>query len=234
MAAKWGRRKTCRGFVRRIRAVRARAVATERSRAVPGHGRDARRDRPRAAGRARHPHGGRPAGRAGAATGARRRPSRARPMAASPIPRRSASARSAPASPATTPTTHGLDVPLERIAVTTGSSAGFNLAFLAAFDHGDRIALAAPGYPAYRNLLQRARPGGRRHPGRRRHPLRAHAGDAGSRASPRSRLPACWSRARPIRAARVMRPAALGALIEAARRSRHPLHLRRDLPRPRL
>ena len=41
----------------------------------------------------------------------------------------------------------------DRIAVTTGSSAGFNLAFLAAFDHGDRIALAAPGYPAYRNLL---------------------------------------------------------------------------------
>ncbi len=49
---------------------------------------------------------------------------------------------------------HRLDVPMERIAVTTGSSAGFNLAFLAAFDHGDRIALAAPGYPAYRNLLQ--------------------------------------------------------------------------------
>ena len=48
---------------------------------------------------------------------------------------------------------HGVEVPLERIAVTTGSSAGFNLAFLAAFDPGDRIALAAPGYPAYRNLL---------------------------------------------------------------------------------
>src|SRR3954470_7335499 len=48
---------------------------------------------------------------------------------------------------------HGLDVPSERIVVTTGSSAGFNLAFLAAFDVGDRIALAAPGYPAYRNLL---------------------------------------------------------------------------------
>lgn len=49
--------------------------------------------------------------------------------------------------------THGIDIPMDRIAVTTGSSAGFNLAFLAAFDHGDRIALAAPGYPAYRNLL---------------------------------------------------------------------------------
>jgi aspartate/methionine/tyrosine aminotransferase len=45
-----------------------------------------------------------------------------------------------------------LEVPMERIAVTTGSSAGFNLAFLAAFDVGDRIALAVPGYPAYRNL----------------------------------------------------------------------------------
>lgn len=48
---------------------------------------------------------------------------------------------------------YGVDVPLERVAVTTGSSAGFNLAFLAAFDQGDRIALATPGYPAYRNIL---------------------------------------------------------------------------------
>jgi aspartate/methionine/tyrosine aminotransferase len=49
--------------------------------------------------------------------------------------------------------TYGITVSPERIAVTTGSSAGFNLAFLAAFDAGERIALAAPGYPAYRNLL---------------------------------------------------------------------------------
>jgi aspartate/methionine/tyrosine aminotransferase len=47
---------------------------------------------------------------------------------------------------------HGIDVPMERIAVTTGSSGGFNLAFLAAFDPGVRIAITAPGYPAYRNL----------------------------------------------------------------------------------
>lgn len=47
---------------------------------------------------------------------------------------------------------HGLDVPMEQVAITTGSSAGFNLAFLAAFDPGDRIAITAPGYPAYRNL----------------------------------------------------------------------------------
>lgn len=41
-----------------------------------------------------------------------------------------------------------------QIAVTTGSSAGFLLAFLAAFDVGDRLALAAPAYPAYRVLLK--------------------------------------------------------------------------------
>ena len=39
------------------------------------------------------------------------------------------------------------------IAVTLGSSLGFALAFLGAFDRGDRIALANPGYPAYRNLM---------------------------------------------------------------------------------
>jgi len=49
--------------------------------------------------------------------------------------------------------TYGLEVPLERIAVTTGSSGAFILGFLAAFEAGDRVALAAPGYPAYRNIL---------------------------------------------------------------------------------
>lgn len=48
---------------------------------------------------------------------------------------------------------YGLDVPPSRIAVTTGSSAAFNLAFLAMFDSGDRVAIAAPGYPAYRNIM---------------------------------------------------------------------------------
>jgi len=42
----------------------------------------------------------------------------------------------------------------DRIAVTTGSSAAFNLAFLAMFDVGDTIAITAPGYPAYRNILK--------------------------------------------------------------------------------
>ncbi|MCZ6588902.1 MAG: pyridoxal phosphate-dependent aminotransferase [Alphaproteobacteria bacterium] len=40
-----------------------------------------------------------------------------------------------------------------RVVVTTGSSGGFLLAFLSAFEAGDRVALAAPGYPAYRNIL---------------------------------------------------------------------------------
>jgi aspartate/methionine/tyrosine aminotransferase len=48
---------------------------------------------------------------------------------------------------------YGVDVPPGRIAVTTGSSAAFNLAFLAMFDPGDRVAIAAPGYPAYRNIM---------------------------------------------------------------------------------
>ena len=49
---------------------------------------------------------------------------------------------------------YGVEVPAERVVVTTGSSAGFNLAFLGAFDAGDRVAIAAPGYPAYKNLLR--------------------------------------------------------------------------------
>jgi aspartate/methionine/tyrosine aminotransferase len=48
---------------------------------------------------------------------------------------------------------YGADVAAERVIVTTGSSGGFPLAFLASFDAGDRVALAAPGYPAYRNIL---------------------------------------------------------------------------------
>ncbi|MEO9525850.1 aminotransferase class I/II-fold pyridoxal phosphate-dependent enzyme [Roseibium sp.] len=50
--------------------------------------------------------------------------------------------------------TYGVDVPVGRIMATTGSSAGFNLAFLSAFDPGDRVVLTAPGYPAYRNILK--------------------------------------------------------------------------------
>jgi aspartate/methionine/tyrosine aminotransferase len=48
---------------------------------------------------------------------------------------------------------HGLDIDPERIVVTTGSSGGFILAFLAAFETGDRVAMALPGYPPYRHIL---------------------------------------------------------------------------------
>jgi aspartate/methionine/tyrosine aminotransferase len=48
---------------------------------------------------------------------------------------------------------YGLDVDIDDIVVTTGSSGGFLLAFLAAFDAGDRVAIARPGYPCYRNVL---------------------------------------------------------------------------------
>jgi len=49
---------------------------------------------------------------------------------------------------------YGIAVPSRRIAVTTGASGAFILAFLAAFDAGARVAVAEPGYPAYRNILK--------------------------------------------------------------------------------
>src|SRR6202171_1753166 len=48
---------------------------------------------------------------------------------------------------------YGIAVDPARIAVTTGSSAGFILAFLALFEPGDRVAVALPGYPPYRHIL---------------------------------------------------------------------------------
>ncbi len=48
---------------------------------------------------------------------------------------------------------HGIDVDPDEVVVTTGSSGGFLLAFLAAFEAGARVAMARPGYPCYRNVL---------------------------------------------------------------------------------
>jgi aspartate/methionine/tyrosine aminotransferase len=48
---------------------------------------------------------------------------------------------------------YGVDLPIQRIAVTVGASGAFPLAFLAAFDPGDRIAMASPFYPPYVNIL---------------------------------------------------------------------------------
>ncbi|GJD94216.1 pyridoxal phosphate-dependent aminotransferase [Methylobacterium iners] len=49
--------------------------------------------------------------------------------------------------------TYGVAVPARRVVITTGSSAGFVLAFLSLFDAGDRVAVPQPGYPAYRSIL---------------------------------------------------------------------------------
>jgi aspartate/methionine/tyrosine aminotransferase len=48
---------------------------------------------------------------------------------------------------------YGVALDPARVVLTTGSSGAFILAFLASFDAGDRVALAAPSYPAYRNIL---------------------------------------------------------------------------------
>ncbi|WP_029005162.1 pyridoxal phosphate-dependent aminotransferase [Azorhizobium doebereinerae] len=48
---------------------------------------------------------------------------------------------------------YGFALDPERVVVTNGSSGGFILAFLALFEAGDRVAIAAPGYPPYRHVL---------------------------------------------------------------------------------
>jgi aspartate/methionine/tyrosine aminotransferase len=49
--------------------------------------------------------------------------------------------------------TSGIQVSLDDVVITTGSSGGFLLAFLAAFEPGDRVVMARPGYACYRNVL---------------------------------------------------------------------------------
>jgi aspartate/methionine/tyrosine aminotransferase len=48
---------------------------------------------------------------------------------------------------------YGVRVEPRSVAVTTGSSGGFLYTFLAAFEAGDTVVMARPGYPAYRNML---------------------------------------------------------------------------------
>jgi len=50
-------------------------------------------------------------------------------------------------------TRYGLTVAPSHVVATTGSSGAFIMSFLAAFDVGDKVAMAAPAYPAYRNIL---------------------------------------------------------------------------------
>ncbi|MBP0482856.1 pyridoxal phosphate-dependent aminotransferase [Sagittula salina] len=49
---------------------------------------------------------------------------------------------------------YNVDLDPARVVVTSGSSGGFVLAFTALFDAGDRVALGAPGYPSYRQILK--------------------------------------------------------------------------------
>jgi len=48
---------------------------------------------------------------------------------------------------------HGITVDPADVVITTGSTGGFLLAFLACFDVGTRVAVTSPGYPCYRNIL---------------------------------------------------------------------------------
>ena len=86
------------------------------------------------------------------------------------------------------PQWYDIDLDAERVVVTTGSSAGFMLAFLVAFEPGDRVAVPVPGYPPCPSK-----------------PMQRHAGRSPARrcwrsiASGRSR--ASWSALQPIRRA---------------------------------
>ena len=129
---------------------------------------------------------------------------------------------------------HGLDIDPERIVVTTGSSAGFMLAFLAAFDAGDRVAVALPGYPPYRHILSAlgCEPVG----------IETSADDA-LVASPARVFSRSIAR-EPLKGLIVASPAnPTGTMMTRGgarrtdplrRRCRHRGHLRRDLSRPRL
>ncbi len=48
---------------------------------------------------------------------------------------------------------YNVDLDPNRVVITSGSSAGFILAFTALFDSGDRVGIGAPGYPSYRQIL---------------------------------------------------------------------------------
>ena len=102
------------------------------------------------------------------------------------------------------PSYGGIDVTLDDVVITTGSSGGFLLAFLAAFEAGDRVVMARPGYACYRNVLTRA---GLR--GRSRStagPRRGSSRPSRSSRRSRARSPGWWSPRRPTRPARCCCP----------------------------
>ena len=47
-----------------------------------------------------------------------------------------------------------VEIDPNRIIITSGSSGAFVLSFCALFDEGDKIGIAAPGYPSYRQILK--------------------------------------------------------------------------------
>ncbi len=49
---------------------------------------------------------------------------------------------------------YGVEIPPGRVVITAGSSAAFQLAFIALFDPQARVAIGDPGYPSYRNILK--------------------------------------------------------------------------------
>ena len=49
---------------------------------------------------------------------------------------------------------YGVTLDPERVVITAGSSAGFQMAFLSLFDAGEKVAIGDPGYPSYRNILK--------------------------------------------------------------------------------
>ena len=49
---------------------------------------------------------------------------------------------------------YNLDINSDRIVITTGSSGAFILSFATLFNAGDRVGIASPGYPSYRQILK--------------------------------------------------------------------------------
>ena len=87
-----------------------------------------------------------------------------------------------------------LSVDPDDVVVTTGSSGGFLLAFLACFDVGDRVAVTSPGLPVLPQHPVRAR-------------LRGRGPALWSRHAVSSRPPRCWRRAGPLHGVIVASPA---------------------------
>ena len=128
---------------------------------------------------------------------------------------------------------HDLDIDPNRIVVTTGSSAGFILAFLAAFEAGDRVGVALPGYPPYRHILTAlgCEPVGIETDAATRWSITGEALLAQHRKTPLKGVVVA-SPANP--SGTMMTAAALARLDPLRGRCRHHRYLRRDLSRPRL